>query len=123
VLGAFNAGIAVALGAAGAHVLKAQFASADLGGWFSVDLQYHQYHSLGLILVGMAAERIPVSRWFAWTGWLMLLGILLFSGSLYLISLAGIQAMHELIPIGGGASIMAWLSFAVGGIRLRLLGN
>ena len=123
VLGALNAGIAVALGAAGTHALKAQLASTDPAGWFSVALQYHQYHSLGLILVGMAAERFPASRWFAWTGWLMLLGILLFSGSLYLLSLAGIPAMHALIPIGGVAFIVAWLLFAVGGIRLRLPGD
>jgi uncharacterized membrane protein YgdD (TMEM256/DUF423 family) len=119
VLGAFNASLAVALGAAGTHALKAQLASAEPAAWFSLALQYHQYHSLALILVGMAAERFPASKWFACSGWLMLCGILLFSGSLYLLSLAGIQAMHTLIPIGGIAFITAWLSFAMGWIKLR----
>ena len=113
VLGAFNASIAVALGAAGTHALKGQLVSAEPANWFAVALQYHQYHSLGLILVGMAAERFPSSRWFAWSGWVMLSGILLFSGSLYLLSLAGIQAMHRLIPIGGVAFI-----FSSGRIRI-----
>ena len=121
VLGAFNAAIAVALGAAGTHALKAQ--SADSAGWFSLALQYHQYHALGLILVGLAADRFPAAKPFAWSGWLMLCGILFFSGSLYLLSLAGIQAMHALIPVGGIAFITAWLLFAIGGISLRLSEN
>jgi uncharacterized membrane protein YgdD (TMEM256/DUF423 family) len=118
VLGAINATIAVALGAASIHALKAQLASVDAAGWFAVALQYHQYHSLGLILVGMTATRFPASRYFAWAGWLMLLGILLFSGSLYAVSLTGVQAMHAAIPVGGVAFMVAWLLFAIGGIRL-----
>jgi len=117
VLGGLSAAIAVALGAAAVHALKAQLALADPAGWFAVALQYHQYHSLGLILVGMAAGRFPSSRWFAWAGWVMLLGILLFSGNLYLRSLAGMHALHALIPFGGAALIAAWLLFAIGGIR------
>ncbi len=118
VLGAINAAIAVALGAAGVHALKGQLALSDPAGWFAVALQYHQYHSLGLILVGLTAIRFPASRVFAWAGWLMLSGIILFSGNLYLLSLTGIQVTHAAIPVGGAAFIMAWLLFAIGGIRL-----
>ncbi len=117
VLGGVNAAIAVALGAAGTHALKAQLALTDPAGWFAVALQYHQYHSLGLILVGLAAGRFGSSKWFAWAGWLMFLGILLFSGSLYLRSLAGVHALHAAIPFGGAALIVSWLLFAMGGIR------
>ena len=117
VLGGFNAAVAIALGAAGTHVLKALLALTDPAGWFAQALQYHQYHALGLILVGIAAERFPASRWFAWAGWLMLLGIFLFSGSLYLLSLFGIHALHMAIPFGGLSFFVAWLLFAVGGIR------
>ena len=114
--GGLNAAIAVALGAAGTHALKAFLASTDPAGWFAVALQYHQYHALGLILVGFAAERFPASRWFSWAGWLMLAGIFLFSGSLYLLSLFGVHAVHALIPFGGASFIVAWLLFAVGGL-------
>lgn len=117
VLGGLNAAIAVALGAAGTHALKAQLALNDPAGWFAVALQYHQYHSLGLILVGLVAGRSPSSKWFAWAGWLMALGMLLFSGNLYLRSLAGVHALYAAIPVGGAALIASWLLFAIGGIR------
>lgn len=118
VLGSINAAVAVALGAASVHALKAQLLLADPAGWFAVALQYHQYHSLGLILVGMAATRFPASKAFAWAGWLMLLGIVLFSGNLYVISLTGLQVTHLAIPFGGVAFIVGWCLFALGAIRL-----
>lgn len=123
VLGGLNATIAVALGAAGTHALKSLLSSADSAGWYAVALQYHQYHSLGLILVGLAATRFPASKWFAWAGWLMFSGIILFSGNLYLLSLAGIQSARAAIPVGGMAFIAAWLSFAIGGMRLPSSGS
>ena len=123
VLGGLNAAIAIALGAAGTHVLKAQLALGDSAGWFATALQYHQYHALGLVLVGIAATLFPTSRWFALAGWLMFSGILLFSGNLYLLSLAGIQATRAAIPVGGVAFIAAWLSFAIGGMRLSSSGR
>jgi len=116
-VGGLNAAIAIALGAAGTHALKDLLASTDPAGWFALAQQYHQYHALGLILVGFAAERFPASRWFSWAGWLMLAGIFLFSGSLYLLSLFGIHAVHALIPFGGASFIVAWLLFAVGVLR------
>ena len=116
-LGGLNAAIAVALGAAGTHALKAQLALNDPAGWFAIALQYHQYHSLGLILIGLVVGRFPPSKWFTCAGWLMLLGLLLFSGNLYLRSLAGIHALHAVIPVGGAALIASWLLFAIGGLR------
>ena len=118
ILGGLNAAIAVALGAVGTHALKVLLAASDPAGWYAVALQYHQYHALGLILVGLAATRFPASKWFAWAGWLMFSGILLFSGNLYLLSLAGIHLARAAIPMGGMAFIAAWLSFAIGGMRL-----
>ena len=120
VLGGINAAIAVALGAAGTHLLKEQLALNDPSGWFAVALQYHQYHALGLILVGLAALRYPLSRWFAGAGLLMCLGIILFCGSLYWLSLAGSTPLHASIPLGGAAFIAAWLLFSIGGIRISV---
>lgn len=117
VLGGLNAAIAVALGAAGTHALKAHLALNDPAGWFAVALHYHQYHALGLIAVGLAAARFASSKYFVFAGWLMLVGILLFSGNLYLRSLAGIHALHAAIPAGGAALIVSWLLFALGAGR------
>lgn len=116
-LGALNAAIAVALGAAGAHALKAQLAAQDTAGLFPLALQYHQMHALGLVAAGLAAARFPAVRAFAWSGWLLLAGIVLFSGNLYLRSLAGVHVFHAVTPIGGVAFIAGWLAFAVGALR------
>lgn len=116
VLGALNAALSVALGAAGAHALKAQLAANDAAGWFPLALQYHQLHALGLILAGLAVARFPRVRAFAWAGWLLLLGIVCFSGNLYLRSLAGIHGLHAVTPFGGFAFIAGWLAFAAGAL-------
>lgn len=118
VLGGINAAVAVALGAAGTHLLRGQLALNDPSGWFAVALQYHQYHALGLILVGLAVLRFPLSRWFASAGIFMLIGITLFCGSLYWLSLVGSTPLHAAIPFGGGAFIAAWLLFSIGGVRI-----
>lgn len=117
VLGGITASIAVALGAAGSHVLSAQLATAESARWFALGLQYHQYHALGLIVVGLATTFFSASRWFVWAGWLMFSGIILFSGDLYLLSLTGIQVTRPAIPFGGAAYILAWLLFAIGGLQ------
>ncbi|HEX8988994.1 MAG TPA: DUF423 domain-containing protein [Rhodocyclaceae bacterium] len=117
-LGAIAASLAVALGAAASHALRDVLASGDPAGWFGVALEYHRWHALGLILVGLATVAYPASRWFAAAGWLLVLGLLLFSGNLYLRSLAGIHAFHAATPFGGGAFIVAWLAFAIGAFRL-----
>jgi uncharacterized membrane protein YgdD (TMEM256/DUF423 family) len=121
VAGGFNAAFAVALGAGGAHALKAVLAANDVANNaannFALALQYHQFHALGLILLGLVAERIPNSRCLVWAGYLMLAGIVLFSGGLYLLSLFGLQAIHVAIPFGGVSFIAAWLLFAIGILR------
>ncbi len=117
VLGALNIALTVALGAAGMHGLKAQLTTNDPGGWFQTALQYHQLHALGLLVIGLVLARIPASRWFAGSGLLLLIGIVLFSGNLYLRSIAGIHTFHAVTPIGGGCFILGWLMFAFGALK------
>lgn len=121
VAGGLNAAFAVALGAGGAHALKAVLAANDVANNaannFALALQYHQFHDLGLILLGLVIDRKPVSRSLAWAGYLMLAGIVLFSGGLYLFSLFGLRAIHMAIPFGGASFIAAWLLFAIGILR------
>jgi len=75
--------------------------------------QYHFYHALGLLAVGMAAFQMPESAALRWSGWLMLAGIVLFSGSLYALSVSGVRWLGIITPFGGTAFIIAWLLLAV----------
>lgn len=86
VLGCIAALLAVALGAFGAHGLKARIAP-ELMPVYKTGVEYHFYHALGMILVGLAAFHLPESAYLRGAGWAMLAGIVLFSGSLYLLSL------------------------------------
>ncbi|MEW6512582.1 MAG: DUF423 domain-containing protein [Pseudomonadota bacterium] len=109
--GALSAAISVALGAAGAHAL-AHLPELSQS-WFRTALQYQQFHALGLLAIGLLADRFA-SRWIVVAGWLMIAGTLLFSGNLYLRSLADFHALHMVTPWGGGAFILGWLTLAVG---------
>jgi len=111
VLGALSAALSVALGAAATHALSGLPAGAQ--SWFQTALHYQQFHALGLMIVGLVAIRYS-SAWLAAAGWLMVVGTLLFSGNLYLRSLADFHALHAVTPFGGGAFILAWLTLAIG---------
>ena len=117
VLGALSAAVSVMLGAAASHTQNPQFA-ASLP-WFQTALQYHQFHALGLLLVGLIAARHPASRWFGGAGWLMVIGTLLFSGNLYLRSFIGFHDLHAVTPFGGGAFIAAWLLLTIGALKVK----
>ncbi len=106
-LGSFNAALAVMLGAFGAHALKARLSEQMLA-VYQTGVQYHFYHALGLLVLGLSAFHLPASSWIKWSGWLMFSGIILFSGSLYLLALSNIRWLGMITPIGGMAFILAW---------------
>jgi len=116
VIGAIAMLAAVALGAFGAHALKSQLAP-DLLAVYRTGVEYHFYHALGLLAVGLAAQRLPDSNWLRASGWLMLAGIVIFSGSLYLLALTGVRAFGAVTPIGGLAFMLAWVMFAVAVVK------
>lgn len=107
-IGSLSALAAVLLGAFGAHALKGRL-SADMLEIFQTGVQYHFYHALGLILVGLVAYHLPDSNWLKWSGWTMFAGILVFSGSLYILALTGIKWLGAITPIGGTAFIISWI--------------
>ena len=113
ILGSLNAALAVALGAFGAHALKARLAPEWLA-VFHTGVEYHFYHALGLLLVGLVAGQMSDSGYVRWAGWLMLAGIVIFSGSLYALSLSGLRGIGAAAPLGGAAFMAAWLALAVG---------
>jgi uncharacterized membrane protein YgdD (TMEM256/DUF423 family) len=112
-LGAINAFLCVAFGAFGAHSLK-QMISVEMLAVYQTGVQYHFYHSLGLIIVGLVLLHIPRSKPVLLSGWLMLGGIVLFSVSLYALSLTGIRILGVITPFGGVAFLSAWLLLAYG---------
>lgn len=115
-LGALNGMLALALGAFGAHALRSRIA-ADLFSVFQTATHYHQLHALGLLAVGLLALHHP-SRWLAGSGWLMLGGTLLFSGSLYLLAVSDVRILGMVTPVGGVALLLAWLALCAAVLRM-----
>jgi len=110
VLGSLLGGLAVALGAFAAHGLRASLTPADLA-TFETAVRYQMYHALGLLAVAGA-----VARWDAATavaaGWFFTAGIVIFSGSLYLLVLTGPRWLGAITPIGGVAFLVGWALLA-----------
>lgn len=117
-IGAVNAFLAVALGAFGAHALKTRLAP-DLLAVYHTGVQYHFYHALGLLAVGMLSLQVPGSPLVRASGWLMLAGIAIFSGSLYALALTGVRWLGAITPIGGVSFLAAWLALALAAWRIR----
>lgn len=115
-LGALNMAMGVILGAFAAHTLKQQL-SADMLAVFQVGVQYQIYHALGLLLVSLLLLYFPKARGLRTGGWILLAGIVLFSGSLYLLSLTGISWFGPVTPLGGAAFIIGWLWIAYAVIK------
>jgi uncharacterized membrane protein YgdD (TMEM256/DUF423 family) len=115
-LGALAALLAVLLGAFGAHALRARLGPDMLAIW-RTGVEYHFYHALGLLAVGLLAMHLPESSPLRWSGWLMFAGILVFSGSLYILALSGVRWWGAVTPIGGTAFIAAWALFAAAVLR------
>ncbi|MGQ9490542.1 MAG: DUF423 domain-containing protein [Anaerolineae bacterium] len=116
VLGALSGGLAVALGAFGAHTLKARLA-ADLLVIFETGVRYQMYHALALLAVAWALARWPGSPLAVAAGWLFVLGTVLFSFSLYLLSLTGLRWLGAITPLGGIAFVAGWVCLALAAWR------
>ena len=115
-LGSLAMMFAVGLGAFGAHGLKDKL-SADMLVVYRTGVDYHFYHALGLLALGMIAAHLPESDLVKWSGGLMAAGIVLFSGSLYLLALTGTRWLGAITPLGGAAWIVAWALLAAALLR------
>ena len=98
--------IAVITGAFAAHALKSKL-SPDMFQVFEVAVRYQMYHALGLIAVAWASTQWS-SQLITAAGWLFVAGIVIFSGSLYILSLTGVRWLGAITPIGGAAFIIGW---------------
>ena len=110
--------LAVALGAFGAHALKTRLSAEMLAVW-RTGVEYHVYHALGLLAVGLVAAQLPDSTLLKWSGWLMLAGIVLFSGTLYALALSGERWLGAITPIGGMAFLAAWALFVIAVLKAQ----
>jgi len=110
VIGSLSGALGVAAGAFAAHALKDRL-PADRLNIFDVGARYHLIHALALLAAAWAASRWPGSAASA-AGWLFIVGTVLFSGSLYALSLSGIRALGAITPVGGVAFIAGWLALA-----------
>jgi len=103
---------AVMLGAFGAHAIKNSVSVAHMTSWQTAT-QYHFYHALGLIGLGIYYQHKALDRWAQFCGIFLLFGIVLFSGSLYLLVLTGQTKLGMITPIGGVLFILGWTSWLV----------
>ncbi len=112
ILGSLVALLGVGLGAFATHGLKGRL-SSELLAAFEVGVRYQMYHALALLAVAWAWSRWPRTEITA-AGWLFLAGIVLFSGSLYLLALTGSRPLGIITPVGGVLLIIGWLALAWG---------
>jgi uncharacterized membrane protein YgdD (TMEM256/DUF423 family) len=116
VTGGLLMALGIVAGAMGTHALRARLSPDDLG-IFETAVRYHLYNALGLLIIGAVALSAspPLLRW---SSWLIVAGIVLFSGALYAAALGAPRFIHVLPPFGGLALIAGWILFAVAIWRL-----
>jgi uncharacterized membrane protein YgdD (TMEM256/DUF423 family) len=116
IVGAINAFLAVALGAFGAHGLKDRLDAHYLEIW-KTGVTYQMFHATGMLIIGLLLGKVAASSLFTWSGWLMLAGIILFSGSLYLLSLTKVGVLGAITPLGGVCFLAAWILMIMGAVK------
>jgi len=118
-IGAASAGVAVALGAFGAHALRDRLGPQMLA-IYETGVRYQMYHALGLLVVGLAIGRFAGAgdaTFLTTSGWLFVAGTVLFSGSLYILTLTGARWLGAVTPLGGVAFILGWACLLIGALK------
>jgi uncharacterized membrane protein YgdD (TMEM256/DUF423 family) len=109
-------GLAVALGAFGAHALRDHLTPESLD-TFRTGVTYQMYHALALLAVAAAISRLPQTSLLTVAGWLFIAGTILFSGSLYVLTITGVRWLGAVTPLGGVAYIAGWSCLALAFLR------
>ncbi|MFK4470993.1 uncharacterized membrane protein YgdD (TMEM256/DUF423 family) [Paenibacillus sp. RC73] len=110
--------LAVAIGAFGAHIVKTRI-DADTLAVYETGVKYHMIHAVGLLIIALAAGQWGASTRLKWAARLLFTGIILFSGSLYVLSLTGIRVLGAITPLGGVCFIAGWLLLALAAWSLK----
>ena len=114
-IGALAGFTGVALGAFAAHGLRGRLAP-DMLAAFETGVRYHLYHALALVATASIMERLDATRLLASAGWMFTAGIVLFSGSLYLLAVTGVTWLGAITPLGGVALLVGWACLAIAAI-------
>ena len=115
--GAVFMALGVLLGAFGAHALK-KILSPEMLAVYKTGVEYQFYHAMGLLFIGLIGLHLK-SKWLSWSALFMGSGIVLFSGSLYALSMSGIKILGAITPIGGLLFVAGWVCLALGIVRQR----
>lgn len=117
IFAAISGFVYVALGAFGAHVLSSALGVNEMA-WIRTGLDYQGFHTLAILGLAVAMQR-RVSLWFYWSGALLALGTVLFSGSLYCLALSHQKVWVYVTPVGGTCFLIGWVLMLIGALRLR----
>jgi uncharacterized membrane protein YgdD (TMEM256/DUF423 family) len=117
IIGSLIGAVSVMIGAFGAHGLKPFLEKMGRLETFETAVKYQFYHAFALIFLGIIIQQKAESQHFGISGWLFVFGILIFSGSLYILCLTGIRWMGAITPFGGLALIAGWLFLAWGVLK------
>jgi len=121
VTGSVFMALAVAFGAFGAHIVQ-DLLTADRFEVYQTGVEYHFYHALGILLIGVIFLNNPGNRWLTASFYCLTAGILIFSGSLYLLTLTDTGWLGAITPFGGVAFILGWIFLAAGVWKMLPLG-
>lgn len=117
IFAAISGFVYVALGAFGAHVLSSALGVNEMA-WIRTGLDYQGFHTLAILGLAVAMQR-RISLWFYWSGALLALGTVLFSGSLYCLALSHQKVWVYVTPVGGTCFLIGWVLMLIGALRLR----
>lgn len=118
ITGSFFMAIAVAFGAFGAHVVQ-DLLTPDRFEVYKTAVEYQFYHAIGLLILGLLTIQTGSNRWFKWSAYSLITGILFFSGSLYILTLTDTAWLGAVTPLGGFAFILGWCFLILGVIKFR----
>lgn len=116
ILGSVNMFLSVAIGAFGAHGLAGKVSERMLENW-QTGAHYHIVHALALLFIGLFMDKLGPSPLVTTAGWLIFVGVILFSGSLYLMALTNVTKLGAITPLGGLSFIIGWVLVAVAAIK------
>ena len=117
-LAAILGGLSVTAGAFATHALKATLSARAIE-IFETAARYQMYHAIALLIVALLMLRTDSPTILGVTGWAFIVGIVIFSGSLYALSLTDIKILGAIAPLGGAAFIIGWLCLAYAGFSIK----
>lgn len=118
ITGSLFMALAIAFGAFGAHIVQ-EMLTPDRFEVYKTAVEYHFYHAIGLLILGLLTQKTGLTSWYRWSGTSFIFGILIFSGSLYILTLTDTGWLGIVTPLGGFAFILGWSFMILGVMKSR----